>query len=205
MKQTTFLFLPFLFSLMFAACGKDYTSDLETLQVADLSSLYEAGSGSTKSTSVTTIPMETASFISQMPEKDNNEKKSLPMMNVPTFGYYTLRENSPPLFSKQCLISRDPDACSVETLKEWLNDQLKNTDNGLEEGEFSIQYIVFEIDRNGKVFNVKHTGSDGNTFCWPCMKIAVETIKEMPTWTPATKDGKPVIVSLKLPVRFEVI
>ena len=203
MKQTAYLlFFTSLLSLMLVACGKDYTTDLAPLQAPELSTSTE--------TTASTGYIETTAATSPVPpatitEEGAAKAGALPMMNVPTFRYYTLMENSPPLFSKKCLITANPQACSSEALKEWLNVQLKNKENGLKKGEYSIQYIVFEINKEGAVFNVEHIGSSGNTICWPCVETALQTVRNMPAWTPATQNGQPINVSLKLPVRFEVI
>lgn len=138
-------------------------------------------------------------------EEVASDEKAIPMTNVPTFGYYVYPSNSNPIFSKECLLAESPAQCSSEQLASWIMEQIKYADIGLAHGETSIQYIVFEIDKYGQIFNIDHIGSDGDTFCWPCVEKAIELVQNMPDWVPAFQNGHAVNTSLKLPIRFEGI
>ncbi|MEO1257906.1 MAG: energy transducer TonB [Bacteroidota bacterium] len=195
-----------LFTLLLSSCGKEYLNDFENNIEPTAFELPEFPATNTNQSISSTQPTEPTSQTSPAEEEEDRQNgKSLPMMNVPTFGYYSIPDNSQPLFSKSCLIVENPETCSSEMLGRWLNEQIKNEESGLEKGEFSIQYIFFELDEKGKIFNIQHAGSDGNTLCWPCLNTAMKTIAKMPDWSPAVKDGVPYNTSIKIPIRFELI
>ena len=204
MRQTAFIFLSIFFSILFVACGKNLNTDLDEMQESATNEITESTAIKEVAPTNKPAPPPSPPTISQTKGKESDEN-AIPMMNVPTFGYYKLPQNSVPLFSKSCLIVDNPAECSTELLTEWLVEKLKYAESGLRNGEYSIQNIVFEIDKNGVVHDVKHIGSSGNTICWSCMDIAIKTIKQFPDWVPATQNGEPVNYSLKLPVRFEGI
>lgn len=219
---------------LFAVCAILFSScqyDLDELNAMTTETVAEAQSMAASEQNITPQPTDPSSSTVQQPEKQeeaapapgvspststpaapatpqgtgSDARPAPPMLNVPTFGYYNIPPNTPPLFSPSCLLSEDPSGCSRKMLREWLTDQLRRRDNGLTQGNFSIQYISFEISPTGEVENVIHYGSKGSAFCRPCIEIALETIEDMPRWMPAMSNGKPVRVSLKLPLRFEVI
>lgn len=127
-----------------------------------------------------------------------------PMLNVPTFNYVNLPQNSLPLFSKSCLLEKDPSKCSSEAIQKWFN---KNLSRLLEEsanGTAYVEYISFTIDENGRVTNVSHAGTSG-TYSQERAEVAVKAIQKMPAWIPGMRNGKPVRTPVVLPVKIHVI
>ena len=60
--------------------------------------------------------------------------------------------------------------------------------------------LSFIIEKNGSISHVTvEEGLDKK-----CNKEAIRVVKLMPNWTPGTKDGKPVRVMFKLPIRFSL-
>jgi len=209
-KPASTLLLTCCFALLLS-CGKDYTTELDSItDQAELTSAELADQTElpppAQVPAATEQPATPAPATTPAPVADKAiAENKIPMMNVPTFGYYKLPENSTPLFSKPCLLTENPSECSSEKLKQWLIDQLKHNDSELKRGSYSVQYVTFEIDKKGKIFNVYLFGSDGNVDCPTCAEIAVQTVKEMPKWVPAMRNGEPVNSSLKLPIRFVAI
>lgn len=61
-------------------------------------------------------------------------------------------------------------------------------------------YVQFVIGKDGSVTNVTVLRGIGHG----CNKEAVRVIKSLPEWNPGKQRGKPVPVSFKMPVRFEL-
>jgi TonB family protein len=59
-------------------------------------------------------------------------------------------------------------------------------------------FVSFVVDENGYVTDVKVLRGIGGG----CDEEAIRTIKAMPKWIPGTQNGKPVCVSLNLPISF---
>lgn len=128
---------------------------------------------------------------------------TIPMLNVPTFNYVNVLPNSQPLFSKSCLLEKNPGQCSSLLLQKWLHRNLQHLAlDGIQEGP-SVEYISFTIDKHGNVANVKHAGTKGAAN-EERARAALEAVRKMPGWQPATRNGRQVNVSMVLPVRFDM-
>lgn len=64
-----------------------------------------------------------------------------------------------------------------------------------------VVVVRFTIDEHGNVQEPRLMYDLG----LGCGDEALRIVREMPRWTPATKDGAPVIVELEMPVRFEFV
>jgi hypothetical protein len=124
-------------------------------------------------------------------------------MNVPTFNYIPLPENSQPLFSRSCLLEKDPGKCSAGLLQQWLYKHLRDTPAELIAREGVIEYISFTINEFGEVVDIGHAGTKGAPNKLRA-DAAITAVREMPTWQPAVRNGQQVRMSVILPVRFDI-
>lgn len=69
-------------------------------------------------------------------------------------------------------------------------------DNGLE----GVVIVRFVVKKDGTIGNVKLLRDIGGG----CGQAAVEMVKSMPRWKPATQSGKPVNFEFTLPVKFQL-
>lgn len=94
-------------------------------------------------------------------------------------------------------------------LKKCLQDEImrhvgKNFDTnltnelGLEEGKKRV-IVIFSIDRNGSIANVRARGPHKRL-----EKEAIDVVKSLPKMTPAKQRGRPVGVKYTLPITLEV-
>lgn len=87
-----------------------------------------------------------------------------------------------------------------EALSKYLNTHAVYTMNAREAGVSGVVYVSFMVDTNGSIGDIKvvrslHRDLDSN---------AVQAVREMPPWLPATRRGKPVAVQYHLPVKFSL-
>ena len=61
-------------------------------------------------------------------------------------------------------------------------------------------YVQFVIGRDGRVNDVTVLRGIG----YGCNKEAVRVIRRLPDWNPGKQRGKPVPVTFRMPVRFEL-
>ncbi len=64
-------------------------------------------------------------------------------------------------------------------------------------------YVKFIISETGNVSNVQLV--KGMEKCPECGNEAVRVVKNMPDWTPAQRDGKPVNAWYTLPISFQYV
>lgn len=69
-------------------------------------------------------------------------------------------------------------------------------DNGLE----GLVWVRFVVEKDGTISDVKLVRDIGGG----CGQAAVEMVKSMPRWKPATQSGKPVNCEFILPVKFQL-
>lgn len=93
-------------------------------------------------------------------------------------------------------------ACFSEEITKFVsknfNTQL-STDLGLAQGSIQKIYVMFKINREGKISDIKARA--------PHVKLqeeAIRVIQKLPNMTPGKQRGKPVSVSYGLPIMFKV-
>ncbi len=79
---------------------------------------------------------------------------------------------------------------------EYLGKNIQYPKNVKESGTV---YIKFIVDENGKCSNFQEVKG----FNDDCSTAAIEALKKMPNWKPATKDGKKVSSELTVPIKFD--
>lgn len=84
-----------------------------------------------------------------------------------------------------------------EAMMTYLMENLKYPETDQEAGDVPF-LIKFTITSKGKVKDVESVNDVSNVFT----EEGIRVVSIMPDWTPAMKDGKPVAVELKLPIKF---
>lgn len=206
--------------LTLSACESDLKKEIEELEAAQAALLNPdpdsppvspaASAGETAEQTATATPAEPAAPIENKPAEataasaKTDTLTKLPMLNVPTFNYFDLPENSQPLFSKSCLMEKDPGKCSGLALQKYLAGNIEYREVKTSGTAICIEYISFTINEFGKVTNIQHVGTKGS-YNEERAHAAIEAIRNMPEWMPGIRNGKPVSISVVLPVRFDVV
>lgn len=85
-------------------------------------------------------------------------------------------------------------------LKRYLSDNLKYPDIAKENGITGTVNVVFVVNEDGSVSDVKVENSIGGG----CDLEAMRIVKEMRRWKPAKQGGEPVAVYMRLPISFQL-
>ena len=89
-----------------------------------------------------------------------------------------------------------------EALFQYLRDNVEYPEMEREDRNSGLVVVFFVVEPDGNITNVKIEGGRGNT---PNMnKEAVRVVQSMPEWKPGKQRNKPVRVSIKLPIRFQL-
>jgi TonB family protein len=87
-----------------------------------------------------------------------------------------------------------------EAWSEFLGENLKYPAKAKEMGIEGTVFLVFEVDRQGKVSNPEILRGIGGG----CDEEALRVIQQSPDWLPGLQNGKKVNVRMRLPVRFKL-
>ncbi len=90
--------------------------------------------------------------------------------------------------------------CSNEKLVKFISNYLQYPDSARELGIEGTVYVSFVVEADGKVGEVQLLNDIG----YGCGEAALQLIREMPRWEPATDAGKPVSLRLNLPIHFKL-
>lgn len=85
-------------------------------------------------------------------------------------------------------------------LNKFMKDNLHYPKKAMESGITGKVIVSFLVDENGNIRNVKVLKGIGGG----CDEEAIRLIKMMPAWKPGKMGGKPVKVSMSLPVKFSL-
>ncbi len=83
-------------------------------------------------------------------------------------------------------------------MKKWISDNIEYPQIAIENDIEGKVYVVFVIQADGKITNVYIERS----VSYELDAVAVQTIRKMPRWTPAKKNGKKVRSRARLPIAF---
>ncbi len=83
-------------------------------------------------------------------------------------------------------------------LFKYLGKAIKYPQMAQDAGISGVVYVTFEVDKDGKVKDVKVLRGIGGG----CDEEAIRVVKAMPKWSPGKQRGKPVRVQYNLPIRF---
>lgn len=85
----------------------------------------------------------------------------------------------------------------------YLQNSIRYPQAALDAGMDGTVYVYFEVEKDGQIGNARVVkGVPGA----PDLDAeALRVISEMPDWTPGTLDGKPVKVSMTVPVKFALV
>lgn len=85
-------------------------------------------------------------------------------------------------------------------MMKWIASNVKYPDVAIENKITGKVFILFVINKEGKVSNVELLVGVN-----PCLdKEALRVVSNMPNWKPGKQRGKPIKVSYKLPINFKL-
>ena len=64
--------------------------------------------------------------------------------------------------------------------------------------------IAFTVDEKGAITNVHSAALPGREVHQLLVKEAIRVVSSMPTWNPATSEGKSIPTSFSVPVNFRI-
>lgn len=88
----------------------------------------------------------------------------------------------------------------MEAWSKFLGENLKYPQKAKELGIEGTVFLVFEIDRQGKISNTEILRGIGGG----CDEEALRVIQQSPDWLPGLQNGKKVNVRMRLPIRFKL-
>jgi len=86
-------------------------------------------------------------------------------------------------------------------IEDYINDRIEYPQPAIDDSKEGKVVVDFVVDENGKITNAHTAGAklgDGLD------EEAVRVVSGMPAWTPGTIKGKPVKVSMSLPIVFKI-
>lgn len=89
-----------------------------------------------------------------------------------------------------------------DAFKAYLKTNMRYPQAEKDAGETGVVYVYFEVGKDGSIRNVRTLkGVPGH----PSFSLEAERlIREMPAWNPGKMNGRPVTVSMTVPVRFSL-
>ena len=90
--------------------------------------------------------------------------------------------------------------CFEEKVLKHVLDNFKYPDNAIELGIHGKVFVIFVIDTNGNVSNIRTRGPHK-----VLEKEAYRIVSKLPTMTPGKQRGKPVKVPFSLPINFKYV
>jgi len=88
---------------------------------------------------------------------------------------------------------------TMEMMK-FINQNINYPLEALQQKNEGRVVLSFVVEKDGSLSNIEILRDPGGG----CGEEAVRVLKLMPAWLPGMKDGKPVRVNFKLPVRFKL-
>lgn len=86
-------------------------------------------------------------------------------------------------------------------IEDYINSHIDYPQPALDESKEGKVNVTFVVDENGKVTNARSTGAKLGS---GLDEEAVHVVSGMPQWTPGMIKGKPVKVSMSLPIIFKI-
>jgi TonB family protein len=192
-----------LFTLCFAACNNDSSDSSPEVSSTDTTAKSSMNADSATSSmsdtamnkmSDTTMNMKSNVVTSSAKKK--KLKASIGEMPAAGSSKYT-KDNSGVYDYSEVMPSFKGGSTAIEN---YINDHIVFPDAAANDSKEGKVNVKFTIDENGKVMNAHAAGAklgDGLD------EEAVHTVSSMPKWTPGTIKGKPVKVSMTLPIVFK--
>jgi TonB family protein len=88
----------------------------------------------------------------------------------------------------------------MEAWSQFLGENLRYPEQARKLGIEGTVFLVFEIDRQGKISNTEILRGIGGG----CDEEAMRVIQQSPDWLPGLQNGKKVNVRMRLPIRFKL-
>jgi protein TonB len=172
--------------LTFAACNSDSSS----------SSTNSTDSSKNAMASDSTMKDSANKTSATVAAKKKKLKASLGEMAASTNKKYT-KDNSGVYDNAEVMPSFKGGQSAIA---DYVNNNLNAPQNAVDDSKAGTVKVMFTVDETGKVVNAHTMGAklgDGLD------EEAVRVVSSMPQWTPGTIHGKPVKVSLELPLVFK--
>lgn len=90
-----------------------------------------------------------------------------------------------------------------DALFKYLAKNIKYPKEDREAGRQGKVIVYFVVEKNGVITNVRIDGGENNTDAMN--EEAIRVVSMMPNWSPGVQRGKPVRVSIRLPIRFALV
>lgn len=198
--KTPFLAL-FTLGICLAACDQSSTSSSETL--ADTTAMMDTtpiimDTGSALSDTSATIDTSTVSkpVASATPSK-KRIKVSIEKMATTKHFKYTIDKAGVYDFSEIMPAFKSGDA----DIEDYINSHIEYPQPALDDSKEGKVNVAFIVDENGKVTNARSMGAKLGS---GLDEEATRVVSNMPQWTPGKIKGKPVKVSMSLPIIFKI-
>ncbi|HAH24376.1 MAG TPA: hypothetical protein DCL77_11585, partial [Prolixibacteraceae bacterium] len=163
--------------------GVDPLLDQEAIRVVELLPAWIPGKQNGENVNVNyTIPID----FKMEPGKINTEK--LKGTDIPSDQPYSVVEQMPEFPG------------GIEALRAYVSTTMKYPAIAYENGIQGQVYVKFEVDKTGRVTNVKISRSVDPALDQEAMRI----VKSMPAWTPGKQNGENVAVAYELPINFKL-
>lgn len=161
-----------------------------------------ANKGEAKKVNNASAGKESAETIGNSPAKVEYASPELHVSLKATIN--DLRVNRPPVFSLACLEEEHPLLCSNEMIETFVKDHIQYPEEAKDNGDDGLEYVTFRVTKAGMIDNI--TVRTKEQPCEGCALAAREVVAALPSnWAPALRNGKPVDVTITLPIRFETI
>ena len=98
-------------------------------------------------------------------------------------------------------VEQEPEFMADQTINTYLASNIQYPQLAKVSGIKGTVVVQFVVERDGSVSNVKIERGIGGG----CDEEAIRVIKAMPLWKPGKQNGKPVRVSLKIPIVFNLM
>ena len=111
--------------------------------------------------------------------------------------------DEPPVYGKKCADDKHPDECSHDAIQIYMKNGLNKYEDQMDELEDITEYVSFIVEADGSIKTSDIRVLPLEPQCGKCAAIALELIRDMPKWQPATKGGVPVSARVTVPIRFK--
>lgn len=194
-----------LFSLCFAACNNDSSSSSPEVSSTDTTTTEKAAmNADTTTSSMSDTAMNKMSDTSMNKKATNatssakKKKLKASIGEIPaSSGSKYTKDNAGVYDYSEVAPSFKGGSSGIE---DYVNNHINFPDAATNDSKEGKVNVKFTVDEDGKVMNAHTVGAkvgDGLD------EEAVHVVSSMPKWTPGTIKGKPVKVSLTLPIIFK--
>lgn len=110
--------------------------------------------------------------------------------------------DEPPVYGKKCADDRHPDECSHDEIERYMKNGLAEYADDMDSFNGVTEYVSFIVEADGSIKTSDIRVLPQEPRCAKCAAIALELVRDMPKWQPATKGGTPVPARVTVPILF---